>query len=124
MANLEIMRLWSAALRSDEFEQGRGNLARTSHDGSTQHCCLGVLCELAIRAGVPLNVTKDAYGVTYYDGSAGTPPVSVRKWAGLGSSILLSLPRLGMRPAFELNDTYKMPFAEIADAIDATFPGE
>lgn len=124
MANLEIMRQWSAALRSDEFEQGRGNLARTSHDGSTQHCCLGVLCELAIRAGVPVKKVEDAHGVTYYDGSAGTPPASVRNWAGLGTSILLSLPGLGMRHAFELNDTHKLPFHVIADAIDVTFPNE
>lgn len=124
MANLEIMRQWSAALRSGEFEQSRGNLAYTSPDGSTQYCCLGVLCELAIRAGVPVKKVEDGYGVTYYDGSAGTPPASVRNWAGLGTSILLSLPGIGMRHAFELNDTYKMPFPQIADAVDATFLSE
>jgi hypothetical protein len=53
----DVRDAWVAALRSGEFAQTTGKLTRvvrTGVDAPTGHCCLGVLCELARRAGVPL----------------------------------------------------------------------
>lgn len=68
---------WVAALRSDEFEQGVGALNQNG-----KHCCLGVLCELAVAAGVPIKVEVKE-GFTSYDGKRGDLPDKVRKWVGL-----------------------------------------
>ena len=45
--NREIQREWSAALRSGEYEQGKGNLTIVTKDDdgnviSEKDCCLGV----------------------------------------------------------------------------------
>ena len=42
-----IMKRWVSALRSGEFKQGKGAL-----EAKGKHCCLGVLCELALVEGV------------------------------------------------------------------------
>src|SRR4051812_42696155 len=39
------------ALDSGEFKQGRSVLARERYDGTT-YCCLGVMCEVAVRHGL------------------------------------------------------------------------
>jgi hypothetical protein len=44
----EIKKLWVEALRSGEYVQGTQSL-RTGEDG---FCCLGVLCDLAKKAGI------------------------------------------------------------------------
>jgi hypothetical protein len=82
---------WVAALRSGEFTRTTGKLTRVdvgpddAPDGTpVGYCCLGVLCELARRAGVPLTVSDDlALGVRWYDGVDDFLPVAVRDWAGL-----------------------------------------
>ena len=65
---------WLEALRSGEYEQGRDYL---NHDGN--FCCLGVLCDLAVKAGVKVEVTGESY--FHYDEQSGTPPQSVYNWA-------------------------------------------
>ena len=47
----ERARELSAALRSGEYEQGTGLLGRLNDDGTKAFCCLGVACELAVKAG-------------------------------------------------------------------------
>jgi hypothetical protein len=83
--NREVRDRWVAALRSGEFAQTTGKLTRvvrTGVDAPTGHCCLGVLCELARRAGVPLVVSDDtALGVRSYDGVDDLLPEAVRDWA-------------------------------------------
>lgn len=54
---------WVTALRSDEFPQARGLLHRLYDENGNEaegFCCLGVLCEVAIREG--LTVEKDDIG--------------------------------------------------------------
>lgn len=46
----KIKRKWLKALRSGEYQQGMRRLA--SVNGQTTYCCLGVLCDLAVKAGV------------------------------------------------------------------------
>lgn len=44
--NPEWKKKWLTALRSGSYTQGAGCLKRTFTDGTTAHCCLGVLTEL------------------------------------------------------------------------------
>lgn len=121
---------WTAALRSGEYKQGRAVLAR---DG--KFCCLGVLCDLAVKAGV---VTSDAE-TGYEDGRIAYGqedavfglPAEVREWVGLDvDDPEVEYKREGDDEADEgnlsnLNDgspsahRASLTFAEIADLIDA-----
>lgn len=51
--NAGVKRQWVAALRSGEYEQGQGRLHSAPGGGApAEYCCLGVLSDLAVRAGV------------------------------------------------------------------------
>jgi len=41
-----VMKKWVNELRSDRYKQGTALLKQKHEDGTIQHCCLGVLCEL------------------------------------------------------------------------------
>lgn len=47
-----------------------------------KYCCLGVLCDLAVKAGVVKSVLVSQDGV-YYDDHDTLPPPSVADWAGI-----------------------------------------
>jgi len=49
--NPEVKAQWIEALESGEYTQGRGALTKVGPDGSRSHCCLGVLTDLAVKAG-------------------------------------------------------------------------
>lgn len=75
---------WADALESDRFRKGQGALRAIHEDGLTYHCCLGVLCEVAIEHGLDLAITYSSDRVqTYFDGEALLLPKSVVQWAGL-----------------------------------------
>jgi hypothetical protein len=90
--NPEIKAQWLTALRSGEFRQAR-QLLRTPEG----YCCLGVLCELAARAGAIPEVEEFVpgdddmyygYGLGYRygtqdDDSETSLPGKVMEWAGL-----------------------------------------
>src|SRR6185437_7486402 len=76
--NPEVKDLWTGGLRSGEFTQGKGYL-----DKDGKQCCLGVLCILAVRAGVEVDVFTDEDGTVSYDGHDLLLPPSVMAWAGL-----------------------------------------
>lgn len=75
----EIKAEWVAALRSGEYKQGQGVL-RSRND---EFCCLGVLCDLAVKDGLAVDVRKDDECWWYYDDQTGVLPFSVAEWAGL-----------------------------------------
>lgn len=110
---------WVAALRSGEYEQGRGTL---HNPVANEYCCLGVLCDLAVRAGVDVLVRK-LNTLTEYDDMAGSLPYQVWEWAGLDSND----PEIAQLrdpegfyywdEASTLNDG-GVPFTQIADLID------
>jgi hypothetical protein len=92
--------------------------------GEWKHCCLGVLCELAIEAGV--KVEEGMLGeVASFDNERSFLPWSVAEWAGLDSRS----PRVvdgacPDRDLVTLNDgesgeVARHSFPEIADFIDA-----
>lgn len=123
--NPEIRAQWTAALRSGEYEQGRGYL---NVDGKL--CCLGVLCELAVKAGVIETHVYEGREAVYYDGSSDTLTVKVREWAGLPENNVHNNPG---NPSVAVdghavslaelndgeNDWKRHSFDEIADLIDA-----
>ena len=138
----EIADKWVAALRSGEYTQARETLAC---DARTRHCCLGVLCELAIKEGLEMDVAEVEYDLdslheqpaastyTLFAGEAGGLPASVQYWADVRSrdawvlkdaiddSLLDRLPSLneGMKKVSlaMLND-HGVEFGDIADIID------
>lgn len=108
--NAEVKAQWLDALRSGEYQQTKGRLRRDNpidpedaDDGyNAGYCCLGVLCDLAVKAGVtqiheekpyadsdyPVTEAERNYTVYQYglnedrrDGSVLPPEVA--QWAGL-----------------------------------------
>jgi hypothetical protein len=81
---------WLSALRSGEYKQGQGKLAKVAESGEKQYCCLGVLCDIAIRNKVPglsAEQRKDDNAITF-TGPGGAndrsmPPGPFASWAKL-----------------------------------------
>jgi hypothetical protein len=76
--------MWLDALRSSEYVQGQNQLTELTglEDEPARHCCLGVLCELAVAAGVVSSV-RDVQDYRTYDGEINYLPSSVQEWAGI-----------------------------------------
>lgn len=111
--NPEIKAKWIAALKSGEYEQGRGGLALQAVCGDVRYCCLGVLCDLAAKEGVVNAEWSGREG--WYDGNTSYPPSSVALWAGLETSNA-RIPSLGLSLA-ELNDS-GASFSSVARIIE------
>lgn len=126
--NPVVRDMWVDALESGDYPQGRGRLVAHNLETDTRRfCCLGVLCELAVHAGILRYVPRPNSYHTYVNGeqvgidSAVLPEV-VARWAGLPSSD----PRvwfagaLGTRRLVRLsylNDNHALSFPAIAAAI-------
>jgi hypothetical protein len=108
-----VKKKWVAALRSGKYEQGK-----TALSIGGKYCCLGVLCEVAIENGLPIQATKSAGGLTEYDDSVSYLPHSVFDWAtlkkGRGCLVDFHVPSGCLS---QLNDSGKS-FEEIADMIE------
>ena len=138
----EIADKWVAALRSGEYKQARETLAC---DARTKHCCLGVLCELAIEDGVEMDVAEieaeiemdevESTARTYilFAGEAGGLPATVQHWADVKSrdawvlkdaiddSLLDRLPQeyqRGEKVSLAMLNDHGVEFGDIADIID------
>lgn len=79
----EPQKLWIAALRSGEYKQGASRLSM-----SGKFCCLGVLCETAIRNGIKIDryeVEDSTFddNVIAYDGAVSVAPATAFGWVGL-----------------------------------------
>lgn len=76
-----IQKRWVDALRSGKYKQGRRRLRK-----GDEHCCLGVLCELAAEDGV---VQRFQSGDLYSYGDVvclSFPPIDVMNWVGLATA--------------------------------------
>lgn len=82
--NPEIAEKWALALESGKYTQGTGRLKARGN-----HCCLGVLCELALESGLPLEVEDSGEdgGITRFDDSADVLPGAVIEWADMKSAV-------------------------------------
>lgn len=125
--NPEVKALWIDALRSDEYEQGNG-LLRSENN---KFCCLGVLQDLAVKAGIIPEGTlvSGAYEYETTDNgksATGTTP-SVNVWAGLDSvsGLLPNAVQLeeggSSTSLVALNDGARYTFSQIADVIEEQF---
>lgn len=125
-----------AALRSDEYTQGRSRLAQLDKEsGKWKHCCLGVASEEAAKAGVckirlDLHEGERSYSDNDSENSSYEGivlPDSVQDWFGFRSSG--GTHQNHKREAlYVLNDGINdgddnigssLTFAEIADYIEA-----
>jgi hypothetical protein len=114
--NPEIKSKWVAALRSGEYKQGRKVL---HSEAENTFCCLGVLCDLAVKEGIVHGETtfNPLLGtITTYVGSDNSStyqlPSDVRDWADLES------PQESQSFLSELNDVHGADFETIADYIE------
>ena len=118
----EIKTLWIEALRSGKFKQGNGKLRKLDIEtGEEQHCCLGVLCDLAEEAGVIQRYVDDddihVYFTPASDRSREFLPIAVQRWAGFQyGDNSPDIPQVG-ESLVGLNDNGKT-FTEIANLIE------
>lgn len=113
--NPEIKHQWTDALRSGKYRQGRNTLYDFDDD---TYCCLGVLCDLAEKAGAVKRHVSE-YGRVTWDGESVWLPLRVREWAGLTDSD--PYVPLGGSEGYTLsdaNDAREYSFGRIADIID------
>lgn len=117
----EVRDEWISDLRSGEIPQGDGALRKGDN-----RCCLGVLCDQAVRKGV-IPPPTISHGETYeYAGESGLLPPKVAEWAGLdGEDVRINFDggydrshegRVGTYLS-SAND-FGWSFAEIADEIE------
>jgi hypothetical protein len=136
--NIAVIERWVEALESGEYAQTKGVLRRNEdspYGHKVGYCCLGVLCDLAVREGV-ITETKDKHSSIFGDDAHKADlelPVAVVKWAGL----LYSSPEIEVQldeddcdsagecydedpkdiPLASLNDDYGWDFKKIAAGI-------
>lgn len=143
-ADPRVKQLWLDALRSGEYSQAIGYLQ--TPEG---HCCLGVLCDVAVKEGVipPLKVNDPLAPMYYFHEDDahgrvdGQLPVPVAQWlfggasgSGLSYDVDPEVPvpveeldpevqhqagEIHISPLSELNDTFFFDFNQIADVIEA-----
>ena len=84
----DVAKQWAAALRSGDYEQGRDYLHRDLGTGD-EWCCLGVLCDLAVKDGVEVELTsfrsEEGNECFEYNGKYCEVPYRVLDWSGLAT---------------------------------------
>ncbi len=113
----DIKEEWIDRLRSGNYNQTTGYLNRTNltdslPGGEIGHCCLGILCEIAVERGISTKEEIVGDGYAEFDGVYGMPSNYVLDWASLtfDDASYLSTE----------NDS-GVPFTSIADIIEERF---
>lgn len=120
----EVKAQWVAALRSGDYVQGHSRLVEYDFSGNSFYCCLGVLCDLAVKAGVEgIRASRAGFHVDvhpiYNDGpiealeNGYLPPV-VQEWAEVDGHN----PMAGSNALAAWNDQRAVDFDRIADLIE------
>lgn len=116
--NPEVKEEWLKRLRSGKIPQGRERLGGSNGE----RCCLGVLCDIAVRNEVIPPPVENNFGDLVYDGAEHYLPESVREWAGLSTEYRDHRQKVNYGGTIEsldaLNDDYRLTFDEIADLIE------
>ena len=119
MPNLDNIRLWVAALRSGEYQQGFSALHRPEDN---TFCCLGVACDVARKNGLDLPSGSNGGESEYFGDEAAFLPLEVQRWLGIGRANPAFTDDSGIsHMATEWNDGYMASFSEIARAIRNTY---
>jgi hypothetical protein len=119
--NPEVKRMWVDALRSGNYRQDQWVLRRNVPSDKPVCCALGVLCEIAVNAGVVERYCPDDRSLVMYgDGRAmKTLPREVMQWAGVRSSEVMLEDQDGGEVSVScLNDHENMSFEQIATIIE------
>lgn len=125
--NRKHILMWAEALESDEFKQGMSVLREETRSDDDQvtltHCCLGVACEVYLRA------TKKGHWDHYQNFVVGNDACStewivpVAKYFGTGDDVRTYILNKNnkyvetMSNFIDLNDTKKIPFSLIAKIL-------
>lgn len=147
----EVKSLFVAALRSGEYQQGDGCLKYEPSDSSpAQYCCLGVLTDLAVKAGIVKEKNQADTRLTLYvaEGDADDLrgpgwgegyglPDAVAEWATaenedgdlISSSgdlnrevkTVVNDEVIRVSSLIGLNDNARYSFSQIADVIEEQF---
>lgn len=102
---------WLAALRSGEYQQGRGALCRAD-----RFCCLGVACAVYQKDVGDLKV-KDVANMTEFDGETGVLPKRMQAWLGINDENPDLYDGQRERPMASRNDS-GATFADLANLIE------
>jgi hypothetical protein len=117
-----IISTWLKALRGQlptKYKKVTGSLCKVTSTGKVKgHCCLGVLSDLAAKAGI-IDM-PDFYDTSvWYDGSSSELSVTVLHWAGLNGFLGEFINSKGTETSLaEYNDNGKS-FKQIADIIES-----
>lgn len=122
---------WVEALRSGKYVQGKNALHQINGQGCEHtYCCLGVVTELAVTAGVlPAGVLWEVvqenarYHYLAYETwgqTSGFLPESVGKWLEINECIDFQIDGRTESPV-TLNDVLGYSFYQIADLIEAKY---
>ena len=134
--NEDVKKKWVEALRSGKYVQGKGALRCEESQEGPKHCCLGVLCELAVDAGVTMRYSRydeddpfvgfgpadtDLSVVEKYCAPEGFSedflPAVVQKWAGLTEEDPIVEKEDGATLSY-FNDRGNYTFEQIAKVIE------
>lgn len=125
MPNSEVLAEWADALESGEYGQTNNVLRNNSG-----FCCLGVLCELAVRHGVIqeaveiLDSNDEPLGEFSYGGHDAFLPRAVSEWAfgdpNKNNPDMVTEDNY-TESASSLNDSLEYSFQRIAAAIRRTY---
>lgn len=128
----EVQTAWADTLQNSELTQTKGLLKRTDADGNDSYCCLGVLSEMAVEAGVITSRRRDDACATEscdcqksweFGGETAYLPNGVGEWA-FGEHVYnpYLIDENGLRQtATTLNDTMRYSFPQIGAAVRRTY---
>ena len=128
----KIVKEWVSELRSDNYIQGMNKLkAAASEESPAAHCCLGVLCDMAVKAGVVTTEYSASDETWFFKGEgalpvSSLPPESVEKWLFGEDEIPDEFDwEVGDREhtLYVMNDN-GASFKDIADVIEANYLDE
>lgn len=131
----ENIRKFVAELRTTTKTQGQRNLIRHLDDGTTEYCCLGIACEVAIANGLDLERGvyryEDGLTVDQFRNNPGgvfvdaVLPETVVHFYGFGATDPGLLEEDGtVSTAITLNDENNYNFNQIAAAFERTYPDD
>tara|TARA_R110000824_G_scaffold210851_1_gene396704 strand:+ start:183 stop:572 length:390 start_codon:yes stop_codon:yes gene_type:complete len=120
MINKEKIQKWVDALRSGVYKQGRRSLCKDEG-----HCCLGVLCEIAMKDGAAIKKEKSDDKV-YFNKHSAMPPTEAYQWLfynkvdkdSIDKILRYQLKALGSTRLDLLNDSERYTFDQIADVLE------
>lgn len=114
----EIKDKWLQALRSGSYSQAKYAL----HTEGGEFCCLGVLCDLAVKEGViPSPEPQKVSGYWKYNRDTKNLPLEVMKWAGVRhpAGEFVQVEGSKRKEALvSLNDFLGKSFSQIANIIE------